>query len=131
MDRKNKSHALALAHKELPFQHIEKGKRASELAIANEELAFQNAEKCKRASELIIAFQELKKTEKNLKEHIKEVKEMLFITSHKVRQPVANILGLTALLQRSTRSKKLTKIATYLTQSALSLDIFTRELTPL
>ena len=50
---------LIIANKELVFQNEEKERRAAELIIANKELAFQNSEKERRAAELIIANKEL------------------------------------------------------------------------
>ena len=57
---------------------------------------------------------------------------MMFMTSHKVRQPIANIIGISNLLDDSVNSSDdLKKIADYIKQSALSLDAFTKELTQL
>ncbi|MDP1801872.1 MAG: diguanylate cyclase, partial [Bacteroidota bacterium] len=121
---------LLIANEELVLQNKEKEKRAAELIVANKELAFQNVEKEKRAAELIIANDELKKTEAQLKEHIRCLEEMMFVISHKVRQPVVNILGLSNLIDLTTNGKEeLNQIMLYIKQSALSLDTFTKELT--
>ena len=123
---------LIIANKELVFQNREKEKRAAELIIANRELVFQNEEKEKRAAELIITNRELKKTEGYLKEYIQGLEEMMFMTSHKVRQPITNILGISNLLDQSINSPdELKKLVDYIKQSALSLDAFTKELTAL
>jgi hypothetical protein len=54
----------------------------------------------------------------------------MFITSHKVRAPIANILGLSSLLDQYLNSPtKLKEVVTYMKQSATSLDAFTKELT--
>ena len=122
---------MIIANRELEFQNQEKEKRAAELIIANRELLFQNNEKEKRSAELILANQELKKAEEYQIEYIKGLEEMMFITSHKVRQPIANILGLSYLLhQQSVNSPdELEESLDYIKQSALSLDAFTKELT--
>jgi signal transduction histidine kinase len=130
MDKREKSDELIIANKELAFQNEEKEKRAAELIIANKELAFQNEEKEKRAAELFIANNELKKTEEYLKEYIQGLEEMMFMTSHKVRHPVTNILGLSDLLDQSINSPdELKQLIAYIKQSAQALDTFTRELT--
>lgn len=73
---------------------------------------------------------EKKKAEEEKREHIKSLEEMLFMTSHQVRQPIANILGLANQLEENTNSPdEILKIVGYIKQSALSLDIFTKELT--
>jgi len=131
-EKEKRAAELLIANKELAFQNREKEKRAAELIVANKELSFQNEEKEKRAAELTIANRKLKKTEENLKEYIQGLKELMFVTSHKVRQPIANILGLSNLLERSKNSPdELRKLTGYLKQSALTLDIFTKELTTL
>lgn len=114
----------------MAFQNTEKENRAAELIIANIELAFQGAEKEKRAEELSAAYLELKKAEGHLKEHIQGLEEMMFMTSHKVRQPVANILGVSNLIEDFLHSPtQLKKLVGYIKASALTLDVFTKELT--
>jgi hypothetical protein len=152
IEKQKRADELIIANEELIFQNKEKQKRADELFIANRELDFQNEEKQKRADELIIAnkhldlqyrdkkelsakliiaYDELKKTEEYLRSYIKGLEEMVFITSHKVRQPVAHILGIANLMNASTNYSfgELKKIIGYVKQSALSLDLFTKELT--
>lgn len=75
---------------------------------------------------------ERKKTEMEKIEYIASLEEMLFMISHKVRQPVANILGIANLLDNELITKEvLTKIAGYMKESSLNLDRFTHELTKL
>ncbi len=129
-EKEKRAAELIVANKELAYQHDEKSKRAEELIIANQELIYQNEEKEKRAEELASAYQELKKTEDYLKEYIKSMEEMMFITSHKVRQPVANILGITSIIGGFINSPfQLKKMVIFLKRSAQSLDGFIRELT--
>jgi DNA-binding response OmpR family regulator len=117
------------ANMELAFQVREKETRAAELAIANEELVAQNEEKELRAAELIMAYRDLKNTEEKLTEHVRGLKEMMFIASHKIRQPVTNILGIYNLLAQSMNSpEKLIKLMGYVKKSVLDLDAFTKEL---
>jgi len=151
-EKQKRADELIVANRELIFQNEEKQKRADELIIANKELDFQNEEKQKRADELIIAnkhldlqyrekielsvkltiaYEELKKTEQYLRNHIKGLEEMVFMISHKVRQPVAHILGIANLIDQSTKYslEEFKKIVGYVKQSALALDQFTKELT--
>jgi signal transduction histidine kinase len=141
---------LAIANVELAFHNKEKEKRASELIIANSELLFQNKEKEKRAAELIIANKklilktqesqiktaelnianrDLKRAEEKQREYIKGLEEMMFMTSHKVRQPIANIIGFSSMLDYSTSSPdELKQSVACIKEAAVILDNYTREL---
>jgi len=73
---------------------------------------------------------ERKQLEDEKKEYIKSLEEMLFMTSHKVRQSVANILGLADQLEDFINSPdEIIKMICFTKESALSLDDFTKELT--
>jgi len=129
-EKEKRATELVIANAELAFQNIEKEKRAAELVLANIELAFQNEEKEKRAIELELAYKELKKTDAYLKEYVKGLEEMMFMTSHKVRQPVANILGITNIINDYVNSPaQLKTMVNHLKESATSLDAFIYELT--
>ncbi len=79
---------------------------------------------------LSMDISERKRAELSKKEYIKGLEEMIFMTSHKVRQPVAHILGISILLNDSVNSQEdLNKMVSYMKESALSLDAFTKELT--
>jgi len=120
---------LIIANKELAFQNIEKEKRAAELCIANTELAFQNKEKEKRAAELLIANKELQRAEEFQKSNVLALEEMMFMTSHKIRQPIAQILGLSSLIDNVIDSpEELREMISFIKKSAHSLDNLTREL---
>lgn len=63
-------------------------------------------------------------------EHIRNLEQMLHMTSHKVRQPVAHILGISNLLgKKASSAEELAKMSDGMKDAALSLDNFTRELT--
>lgn len=99
--------------------------------IAKKNIVFQNKEKEKEkfAEELIIANKKLKIEEEYQKEYIRELGDIVFLISHKIRQPVAHILGLSKLLDGAIKSpEELNKIVSYLKTSAQSLDDHTREL---
>ncbi|MFM6975369.1 MAG: PAS domain-containing protein [Sphingobacteriaceae bacterium] len=79
---------------------------------------------------LSLDISERKKAELERKKYTQDLEEMIFITSHKVRQPVSNILGLSALLDSASISlEELKNISGYMKQSAIKLDNFTKELT--
>jgi signal transduction histidine kinase len=129
-EKEKRAAELIIANKELVFQNQEKQKRADELIVANRELVFQNDEKQKKAEELTRAYDKIKSTEVFLKEYIHGLEEMMFMTHHKVRQPVANILGISQMLSQFISSPAtLKKLIGYMEVSALILDDFTKELT--
>lgn len=129
-EKEKRAAELIIANKELIFQNEEKEKRAAELLIANQELIYQNNEREKRAIELTVAYNKIKKAEEFLKEYIRGMEEMMFMTQHKVRQPVANIIGVSNLLDEFIdKPEMLRKMIAYLKESAVSLDVFTKELT--
>ena len=128
-EKERRAAELVIANIELAFQNTEKEDRAAELIIANQELAYQFEEKEKRASELDSAYKELKRAEGQLKEHITGLEEMMFITSHKVRIPVANILGISNIIDDFMDSPvQLKTLLAHIKTSAETLDAFTTEL---
>lgn len=72
---------------------------------------------------------ERKELEKRKEDYIKSLEEMLFITSHKTRKPIATILGLLQLNIEEMSIEDFKKIIGYLRASAEELDLFTREFT--
>lgn len=62
--------------------------------------------------------------------YIRELEDMLFMTSHEVRQPIAHCLGLMDVIDVSNPSKDdLMKIYDHIKHSAGQLDTFTKKLT--
>ncbi|MBC7845242.1 MAG: PAS domain S-box protein [Flavobacterium sp.] len=62
--------------------------------------------------------------------YIKSLEEMIFMTSHQVRLPIVNLLGLANQLEDATNSKEeVIKIIACIKESATALDKFTKELT--
>lgn len=78
---------------------------------------------------LSIDISERKKAEEKRVEYIHGLEEMLFMTSHRVRQPITQILGMSNLLEKKNSQEDLQKITSYMKQSLRSLDVFTKELT--
>ncbi|MES2568100.1 MAG: PAS domain-containing protein [Bacteroidota bacterium] len=79
---------------------------------------------------LSIDISKRKREEVKTYKYLKGLEKILFLTSHNVRQPVANILGVSNLLDDNLITfNELHKMIGHLKISALSLDTFTRELT--
>lgn len=70
-----------------------------------------------------------KKTENENRDLLQALEKMIFITSHKVRQPITNIIGLAnSLKSGNLPEEELIRIAKHMKESALILDTFTKEL---
>ena len=55
---------------------------------------------------------------------------MMYIISHKIRQPIAKIMGLSILLEDGIENPEdVQLIVTYMKESSKLLDVFTKELT--
>ena len=111
-------------------QNLTPIKDSDELIIAIKKFAFQNKESEKRATQLSIANNKLKKAdEEHQKEYVCWLEEMMFMTSHRVRQPIARIIGVSTLLENLNNSpEELIRMTGYMKQSAEALDSLTREL---
>jgi PAS domain S-box-containing protein len=78
---------------------------------------------------LSIDISERKNKERNRELYLKELEEIIFMISHKVRHPVANIIGLSNILdQENNTEKELKEIGGHMKSSAVALDLLTREL---
>lgn len=121
---------LIIANRELDFQKLEMSIRESELLIANKKIIFKTQERQIKTAELNIANRDLIKFEQKQKEYLGGLEEMMFMTSHKVRQPIANILGLSNLLDQLIDSpEELKQTVLCIKEAELTLDLYTRELT--
>lgn len=73
---------------------------------------------------------ERKNSEETRKEHVKNLEELLFFTSHNLRQPITNIMGISGIILSDRVNKnELQKITGYIKESVQNLDNFSRELT--
>lgn len=73
--------------------------------------------------------EEIKTKINNKENYISFLEKIMFFISHKFRQPVANILGLSNVINSGTISKKeLNKCLLFIRQCTLSLDKRTREI---
>jgi PAS domain S-box-containing protein len=71
----------------------------------------------------------LKIAEQKNQEYITSLEEMMFITSHKMRHPVTQIMGIESLLDYTMSKEELEKVIGYIKTSINSLDTYTHELT--
>lgn len=100
------------------------------LLVIDKELSFHAKKAAKEQTELNLLAEELRETKKHLREYKEAIRKILHITLHKVRQPMANILGLANLLHITEDSPKAIKqIVNYIKQSINILDTYTKELT--
>ncbi|MBI1184100.1 PAS domain-containing protein [bacterium] len=71
-----------------------------------------------------------KQNEAEKRAYIKLLEDLIFITSHKIRQPVCNLIGLVNLIYNFQNSKKeFKKLTNYLQEALQSLDRVTQDLT--
>lgn len=97
-----------------------------------EEQPFQVNEKDKLEKELILARIELTKALEYQKEYMRSLNELMYMISHKLRQPITQIMGIFYLLEEPVNSQnELKAIAGYLKDSVVALDGYTRDLTVL
>lgn len=102
----------------------------TDLGTAKKTIKKLDISKTKRAKELKIIKKEIQKVEKIQKIYEKGLRQMMYIISHKVRQPIAKIMGLSTLLQDGVEDPKdVVQIITDMKDSSILLDSFTRELT--
>ena len=114
----------------LSKQNAAETNKSAKLITANKRLAFQKKKNEKQATALLHANEELRHAdEEHQKEYIRWLEEMMFMTSHRVRQPIARIIGVSTLLDSFVNSPdELKKMTGFMKQSAETLDTLTREL---
>lgn len=71
-----------------------------------------------------------KRAEEDTQKYIHGLEKMLFLTSHRVRQPVVNLQGVNNLLDAKTVTEEdLHRVAGYMKDSVEALNTVTKELT--
>jgi nitrogen-specific signal transduction histidine kinase len=79
---------------------------------------------------LSLDINERKQSQERELEYSKGLEAMVHMTCHKVRGPVAQIMGMADLFSNHQYSEKdLVRMTAYMKKSAVELDQFTRELT--
>ena len=79
---------------------------------------------------LRLPIDDRKRIEEERREYIVSLEKMISMTSHSVRHPITQILGIVPLLENGNlEPTEQAELLTYLKESAISLDLFTKELT--
>lgn len=79
---------------------------------------------------LRIPINDKKKAEEEKNQHIKNLEELLFILSHEVRKPVANLIGIANMFEKYINEPdELRKLIDHIKSNADTLDHFTKKLT--
>lgn len=142
---------LSNSNKARAFETKEKEKRVSELVVASHELAhlsqentrmeaeltltkkkllFEKKAKRKQAEELAEINEDIKSAKASQKAHIEDLREMMYMTSHQLRTPVVQILGLADILDTTSNTPaEVNEIVGCMKESAETLDGVTKELT--
>jgi signal transduction histidine kinase len=83
----------------------------------------------KESTDQLALLTELSQTKADLQDYIRGFQQIMFQATHKIRQPIANLQGLSSLLEKTSYSKtELKIIAGYIRQSISVLDVFTKDL---
>lgn len=102
----------------------------TDLHDANKTITEHVVTKKEQSKLLKIAQKEAEKAEKIQKIYEKGLRKMMYIISHKIRQPITKIMGLSVLLEDETNNpEEIQQIVSYIKQSSELLDEFTKELT--
>lgn len=117
-------------HKPAPFRYKDNygALLAETVWLKNQFLILQLAHEEQKKDFLILST-ELKTSLQVEKDNVSDLENMLQIISHKVRQPIAHILGLSSLLDSLKFSVEIRTMLDYLKNSASALDGYTRDLT--
>lgn len=102
----------------------------TDLHDANKTITEHVVSKKEQNKLLKIAQKETEKAEKIQKIYEKGLRQMMYIISHKIRQPITKIMGLSTLLEDGIENTEDVKqIVSYIKESSKLLDVFTKELT--
>ena len=102
----------------------------TDLKHANKTIEQHNSIRKEQVEQLKAAKREIEKATKIQKIYERGLREMMYIISHKIRQPIAKIMGLSLLLEDGIENPEdLHQIVTYMKESSKLLDVFTKELT--
>jgi len=109
--------------------YLSKGNNEPEQNIIKSHIA-ANDERAVRADELISAWAQITQNEKVIGEYMSGLEKIMFMTQHKLRKPVTNMIGIADLLgKEGTSTEEINQMVKYIQKSAMDLDNYTRELT--
>lgn len=129
-EKEKRTAELHSANKELASLNEEKDRYEAELAIANKKLSVEKKKRRKQTQELTSIHEDIKDAKASEKASIEGLREMMFMTSHQLRKPVVQILGLANILDTSTSTpEEVNEIVEHMKESAETLDHMTKELT--
>ncbi|RVT78388.1 PAS domain S-box protein [Flavobacterium sufflavum] len=72
---------------------------------------------------------DIKKAEFEKQQYIADLEQMMFMTSHKVRHPITQIIGISTLIEEEQSKTELEELLGCIKKPIADLDLFTRELT--
>ena len=103
--------------------------RVAELLNVKQELIRLENEKEKQKLEAILYFKDFKTSEEYSRMYLKGLEKSMYVTSHSIRKPITNILGLVNRLESSPYLHQSMRLPlSYIKESAQELDRFTREM---
>ena len=117
------------ANRTISMLTIENERLRDDLAEAQQDVGEGNLENEARKGLQDKNTQKFIRQQKLHEKHMKGLEKIMFVISHKVRQPVSNIMGITTQLEDSVEHSHSHSLLGYLKQSVFSLDVVTRELT--
>ncbi len=125
-DLQSKNTEIEAQHQEMLAQSEKLNEKQSELlnayALIEKQKELLSHENRSLESELVIKNKDLLETNTELIKYNNELRQFSYTISHNLRGPVASLLGLTDLLDRSTLTKDNLKITDYIATSTERLD---------
>lgn len=128
-ERLEKELKIAYRNLNLQFKYLKQS--SSKLRATNRMLIKENKNKEKFAHEFFLAHNELLKAQSNQEAYVEGLSELMDMISHKLRQPVVQIMGLTSLLSTENALTDNLEMIALIKESAGNLDCYTKELTEL
>lgn len=129
---KNKNDEIEAQHQEMLAQSEKLSQNQNELLKAYEVIAKQKEllshENRSLETELLVRNQDLSEANSELIKYNNELRQFSYTISHNLRGPVASLLGLIELYDRSALSPENNKITDHISSSAQRLDAIIKDL---
>lgn len=130
-DKAQREKDLTIAHRTLTIQSKYLKQLSSKLRATNRTLIKEHKNNDKLAQEFMSLHKELLKAQSNQKAYVEGLSELMDMISHKLRQPVVQIMGLTSLVSTEKAFTDNIEMIALIKESASNLDCYTKELTEL
>lgn len=130
-EKEQRKKDLVIAYRKLTLQCKYFKQCSAKLRAANRTLVKENKNKDKLAQEFFLVHEELLNAQSKQKAYIAGLSKVMDIISHKLRQPVVQIMGLTSLFSEDNATTDTIEMNALIKESAGYLDSYTRELTEL